>query len=87
VPLNWRRRWADNQDLLACQFVIRQVRTAGLAAATNLHRKKEVAMKTVAIKHIAVLAALVVGSGANAANYNYTENYNYIRKPLITSAQ
>jgi hypothetical protein len=74
-------------DLQACRFVIRPFRTAGLAAATNLHRKKEVAVKYVAIKHIAVLAALVVSSAAQAASYDYTENYSYIRKPLIASAQ
>jgi hypothetical protein len=44
-------------------------------------------MKYVAIKPIAVLAALVISSAANAANYNYTENYNYIGKPMIASAQ
>ncbi len=44
-------------------------------------------MKTTAVKHIAVLAALIVSSAANAATYNYTENYAYIRKPLMTSAQ
>ena len=49
--------------------------------------KEEVGMKYVAIKRIAVFAALVVSSAANATNYNYTENYNYIRKPLIASAQ
>ena len=44
-------------------------------------------MKYSAIKPIAVLAALVVSTAANAANYNYTENYNYIGKPMIASAQ
>ena len=44
-------------------------------------------MKTVAIKHIAVFAALVLSSAANAATYDYTENYAYIRKLSITSAQ
>jgi hypothetical protein len=75
------------QELRHCKFVIRQFRTAGVAPPTNLHRKKEVAMKDVAIKRIAVFAALVVSSAANAATYDYTENYAYIRKPLITSAQ
>jgi hypothetical protein len=56
-------------------------------AATNLHRQKEVAMKYLAIKPIAVLAALVVSSAANAANYDYTENYSYVGKPMIPSAQ
>jgi hypothetical protein len=58
-----------------------------VAAPTNLHRKKEIAMKHVVIKRIAVVAALVVTSAANAANYDYTENYVYIRKPMIASAQ
>ena len=44
-------------------------------------------MKYFAIKPIAVLAALVVSTAANAANYNYTENYTYIGKPMIPSAQ
>jgi hypothetical protein len=44
-------------------------------------------MKHVAIKHIAVLAALVVSSAANAANYDCTEHYTYIRKPMIVSAE
>ena len=44
-------------------------------------------MKTIAIKPIAVFAVLILSSAANAATYNYTENYTYIRKPLMTSAQ
>jgi hypothetical protein len=44
-------------------------------------------MKRVVIKRIAVVAALVVSSAANAATYNYTENYVYVRKPMIASAQ
>jgi hypothetical protein len=44
-------------------------------------------MKYFAIKPIAVLAALVVSTAANAANYNYTENYTFIGKPMIASAQ
>lgn len=44
-------------------------------------------MKSVAIKHIAVFAALVVSSAANAATYDYTENYVYVRKPLLSNAQ
>jgi hypothetical protein len=44
-------------------------------------------MKHVASKSIAMFALLVVGSAANAATYDYTENYVYIRKPLIPSAQ
>jgi hypothetical protein len=46
-----------------------------------------VAIKPVSLKSIAVFAALVVSTAANAASYNYTENYNYIRRPLIPSAQ
>jgi hypothetical protein len=37
-------------------------------------------MKTVAIKHIAVFAALVLSSAANAATYDYTAHYDYVRK-------
>jgi hypothetical protein len=70
-----------------CRYVIHQFRTAGLAASTNLHRKKEIAMKHVAIKHTAVFAAIVVSSAANAANYDYIEHYVYIRKPSLTNAQ
>jgi hypothetical protein len=44
-------------------------------------------MKYFAIKHIAVFAALVVSSTANAATYDYTEHYDYIRKPSLTDAQ
>jgi hypothetical protein len=44
-------------------------------------------MKYAAIKPIAVFAALVVCSPANAATYDYTENYNYIGKPMLPGAQ
>jgi hypothetical protein len=72
-------------------FVIRLLRTAALATATNFHPKKEVAMKYVAskhmtIQHIVIFAALAVSSAANAASYDYTENYAYIRKPAMSSA-
>jgi hypothetical protein len=76
-----------SQEMRRYQFVIPPFRTAVVAAPTNLHRQKEVAMKHVVIKRIAVVAALVVSSAANAANYDYTENYVYIRKPMIASAQ
>jgi hypothetical protein len=44
-------------------------------------------MKHAAIKHIAVLAAIVVSSAASAVTYDYTEHYVYIRKPSLTNAQ
>ena len=44
-------------------------------------------MKTVAIKHIAVFAALVLSSAANAATYDYTAHYDYVRKPELPDAQ
>ena len=48
---------------------------------------KTIAINHIAIKHIAVLAALVASAAANAAAYDYTENYAYVRRPLISSAQ
>jgi hypothetical protein len=44
-------------------------------------------MKYVTVKRIAVFATLLVSSAAHAANYDYTENYTYVRRPLISSAQ
>jgi hypothetical protein len=44
-------------------------------------------MRQIAVRHIAVAAALVVGSAANAATYDYTEHYTDIRKPPLASAQ
>jgi hypothetical protein len=44
-------------------------------------------MKFSAIKHVALFAALVVSTAANAANYDYTERYDYIRKPQLSNAQ
>jgi hypothetical protein len=44
-------------------------------------------MKHVDIKHVVVFAALVVGSSANAATYDYTAHYDCIRKPSLTNAQ
>ncbi|SDT37855.1 hypothetical protein [Bradyrhizobium canariense] len=45
-------------------------------------------MKYVAIKHIALFAALVVvTSAANAATYDYTAHYDYVRKPSLSNAQ
>jgi hypothetical protein len=44
-------------------------------------------MKTVAIKHVAVFAALVLSSAANAATYDYTAHYDYVRKPSLPDAQ
>jgi hypothetical protein len=48
---------------------------------------KYFAIKHITIKQVAVFAALVVSSAANAENSGYTENYNYIRKPALTDAQ
>ena len=44
-------------------------------------------MKHVDIRHVVVFAALVVGSSAHAATYDYTAHYDYIRKPSLTNAQ
>jgi hypothetical protein len=44
-------------------------------------------MKRSAIKHVALFAALVVSSAANAANYEYTAHYDYIRRPQLSNAQ
>lgn len=44
-------------------------------------------MKHSTIKHIALFAALVVSTAANAATYDYTEHYDYIRKPQLSNAQ
>jgi hypothetical protein len=43
--------------------------------------------KYLAIKPVAVLAALIVSTAAHAANYDYTEHYNYIGKPALSDAQ
>ena len=48
---------------------------------------KQVAIRRIAIKHIALFAALAVSASANAATYDYTEHYVYIRKPPLTDAQ
>ncbi len=44
-------------------------------------------MKHIAIKHIVVLATLVVGSAANAGAYDYTSHYDYIGKPRLADSQ
>jgi hypothetical protein len=44
-------------------------------------------MKRTDIKHIVVFAALVLSSTANAATYDYTAHYDYIRKPSLANAQ
>jgi hypothetical protein len=44
-------------------------------------------MKRTDIRHIVVFAALVLSSTANAATYDYTAHYDYIRKPSLTNAQ
>jgi hypothetical protein len=58
-----------------------------MAISTNPHRKQKVAMKYSVIKHVALFAALVVSTAANAANYDYTEHYDYVRKPQLSNAQ
>ena len=44
-------------------------------------------MKHSAIKTLALFATLAVSTAANAANYDYTEHYDYIRKPQLSDAQ
>ena len=44
-------------------------------------------MKHFAIKPIAIIAALVAGSAANAASYDYTAHFDYIFKPALSDAQ
>ena len=44
-------------------------------------------MKYAAIKPIALCAAIVIGSVAHAASYTYVENYSYVGKTRLTSAQ
>jgi hypothetical protein len=36
---------------------------------------------------VALLAALLVGGAANAASYNYTDHWDYIRKPALSAAE
>src|ERR1700743_92815 len=48
--------------------------------------RKEVVMKF-ALKSAALCAALVVGSLAHAASYDYTENYNYVGRPALPDAE
>jgi len=43
-------------------------------------------MKYFAIKPVAVFAALVLGSAAHAATYDYTAHYDYVRKPSLPDA-
>jgi hypothetical protein len=47
---------------------------------------KHISIKPIAIKHVALFAALVVSTAASAANYNYTENYSYTRKTSRSGA-
>jgi hypothetical protein len=44
-------------------------------------------MKYVAIRNIAVFAALVLSSAASAATYDYTSHYDYVRKPSLPDAE
>jgi hypothetical protein len=44
-------------------------------------------MKRIAIKHLAVFAALVVSSAANAGAYDYTEHYDYVGKTRLANSQ
>jgi hypothetical protein len=48
---------------------------------------KHTARKYIAIRHVAVLAALIISTAANAATYDYTEHYTYIRKPALSDAE
>jgi hypothetical protein len=69
-----------------CEFVIRRCRTTALGGPTNPHQK-EVAMKKPAITSVALFAALVVGSAANAASYDYTAHYTHVGRPALADAQ
>jgi len=44
-------------------------------------------MKYVAIRHIVVLAALVLSPAADAATYNYTAHFIDVHKPRLSDAQ
>ena len=44
-------------------------------------------MKKPAITSVALFAALVVGSAANAASYDYTAHYTHVGKPALADAQ
>lgn len=48
---------------------------------------KKSARKYLAIKPVLVLAALIAGSAAHAASYDYTEHYSYIGKPALSDAE
>ncbi len=49
--------------------------------------KTSIAKTPIAMKHLAVLAALVVSTAAHAASYDYTEHYTYVRKPALANVQ
>jgi hypothetical protein len=44
-------------------------------------------MKRQAIRTVILLVAVLGGSAANAANYDYTAHWTYIRKPAVSDAQ
>jgi hypothetical protein len=55
--------------------------------AANKPTAKKPAASFIAIKHVAVLAALIVTTAAHAASYDYVEHYTYIGKPALSDAQ
>ena len=48
---------------------------------------KHPAIKHTALRCAAVVAALIVSTAANAASYEYTEHYSYVRKPALSNAE
>ena len=57
-----------------------------LLGPTNFPQK-EVAMKKPAITPIALFAALVVSTAADAASYDYTAHYSDVGRPALADAQ
>jgi hypothetical protein len=56
-------------------------------ASTNVCETKEIAMKQIAIKHVALIAGLFAASSASATNYEYTAHFDYVRKPALADWQ
>src|SRR6202020_1458195 len=67
-----------------CNPLLSNGRSGGLDQSSS---RKEIAMKHVVIKHIALFAALVISSAANAGAYDYTSHYSYVGKPPLANAQ
>ena len=44
-------------------------------------------MTRLAIRTAVLLSALLVGGSANAATYNYTDHWDYVRKPALGDAE